>query len=87
MDERFENGSLADANSFSLLATKSDGTNSVAVKDAADIENVPMWLTEDGLECSKASVTYAELAEEIRQWYREAEKLANITPEKNKATV
>jgi len=87
MDERFGGGSPGDANSFSLLATKSDGTNSVAVKDAAGIENVPMWLTDDGLECAKASVTYAELAEEIRQWYREAENLAHITPEKKKATV
>jgi hypothetical protein len=87
MDERFGNGSLGDANSFSLLATKSDGTNSVGVKDAAGIENVPMWLTDGGLECAKASVTYAELAQEIRELCREAESIANIAPEKKKASV
>jgi|ERR1700722_12286979 len=87
MDERFENGSLGDANSFALLATKSDGTKSIADDDAAGIENVPMWLTDDGLECAKASVTYAELAGEIRQWYREAESMATVTPGKKKATL
>ncbi len=85
MDERFENGSLGDANSFSLFATKCDGTNSVGVQDAAGIANVPMWLTDDGLECAKASVTYAELAEEIRQWYREAETMATLSPKSKKA--
>jgi hypothetical protein len=87
MDERFEKANRSEANSFALFAARNDGTGSMGDKDAADVTNVPMWLTDDGLECAKARVTYAELAEEIRQWYREAEKLANITPEKRKATV
>jgi hypothetical protein len=77
MDERFEGGNLRGETSFALFARKSDGTKSIGVKEAVGIANVPMWLTNDGLECAKASVTYAELAEEIRQWYREAEKFAN----------
>jgi hypothetical protein len=87
MDGQFERGNLRDETSFALFARKSDGTKSIADDDAAGIENVPMWLTDGGLECAKASVTYAEFAEEIRQWYREAEKLTHITPEKKKGTV
>jgi hypothetical protein len=87
MDERFEGGNLRDENSFVLFATKSDGTKAVADDDAAGITNVPMWLTDDGLECAKGTITYGELAQEIRELCREAEKLTNITPEKKKATV
>jgi hypothetical protein len=84
MDERFERGSLRDESSFALFAT--GGSKSVADHDAADIANVPMWLTNDGLECAKGMVTYVELAQEIRELCREAENLANITPGKKKAT-
>src|SRR5439155_12146279 len=85
LDERFENGSLGDANSFSLFATKCDEINGVGLKDDAGIANVPMWLTDKGLECAKASVSYAELAEEIRQWYREAASMATLSPGRKKA--
>lgn len=76
MDSRFENGNLSDKSSFELFATKKDGT----VFSVGDITNVPMWLTNDGLECSAASVTYVEIAKEIRELYRDAEGLATIVP-------
>ncbi len=87
MDEQFKGGNLRDETSFALFARKSDGTKSIAADDAAGIANVPMWLTDDGLECAKGTITYGELAQEIRELCREAEKLANIRPEKKKATV
>jgi hypothetical protein len=87
MDDRFEKGNRSEANSFALFATKNDGTGSIGDEDAADITNVPMWLTDDGLECAKATLTYVELAQEIRELCWEAENLADITPGKKKATV
>jgi hypothetical protein len=80
MDERFEKGDFGDSNSFALFATKSDGTKTIANDDVAGIANVPMWLTDDGLECAKAAITYRELAQEVRELCQEAEKLARITP-------
>ena len=46
-----------------------------------------MWLTDEGIESAEARATYAELAEEIRQWYREAENIATIDPWRKKANV
>jgi hypothetical protein len=86
MDERFEKGDRSEANSFALFAARNDGTGS-GEKDAADMTNVPMWLTDDGLECAKATVTDVELAQEIRGLCGEAENLANISPGKKKAIV
>lgn len=86
MDERFEKGDFGDANSFELFATKSDGTKFIPNDDAAGIANVPMWLTDDGLECAKAAVTYRELAQEIRELCQEAKNLARITPKAKKPT-
>jgi hypothetical protein len=86
MDERFEKGAFGDANSFALFATKSDGTKTIANDDAAGIANVPMWLTDDGLECAKAAITYRELAQEICELRQEAKNLARITPNVKKPT-
>jgi hypothetical protein len=86
MDARFENGDFCDANSFALFATKSDGTKTIGNEDAADIANVPMWLTDDGLECAKAAITYRELAQEIRELCQEAKNMARTTPNAEKPT-
>ena len=86
MDERFEKGDFGDANSFALFATKSDGTRTIANNNAADISNVPMWLTDDGLECAKATITYRELAQEIGELCQEAKNLARIIPNGMKPT-
>ncbi len=87
MDDRFEKGSFADKNSFELFATKSDGTRMVADDDAAGIANVPMWLTDNGLESANAAIAYRELAQEVLELSREAENLATITPNAKKPTV
>lgn len=86
MDERFEKGDFGNENSFVLFATKSDGTKTIANDDVAGIANVPMWLTDDGLECAKAAITYRELAQEIRELCQEAKNLARITPNVKKPT-
>lgn len=85
MDERFERGRVRDESSFALFAT--GGSNPVPDHDAADIANVPMWLTNEGLECAKGMVTYIELAQEIRDLCREAENLAKIIPGEKKETM
>jgi len=80
MDERFEKGNLSNEVSFVLFATKGDSTKSIADANVASTANLTMWLTDDGLECGKVLLTYAELAQEIREWCREADNLANIKP-------
>ena len=75
MDERFTQGRAAHETSFKLLSrTSSDA-------DTAITANVPMWLTDDGIECAKANVTYAELAGEAgRELCQEAGRLATLEP-------
>jgi hypothetical protein len=81
MDNRFETGKLGDESSFRLFAKRPDGTKSLADSDVTAIANLPMWLTNEGLECAKGSITYAELAQEVRELCAEAEKLSTIQPE------
>lgn len=74
MDDRFENGNLADRNSFSLFASP-DGTGRGNIPST---ETIPMWLTNVGLECANAKVSYSEIAQEIQELRQEAYKMATI---------
>jgi hypothetical protein len=46
-----------------------------------------MWLTNEGLECTDAKITYVELAQEISEFSREAESFATMKPPKQKIVV
>lgn len=81
MGEKYQQGSIRNEVSFHLIAKKSDGITSGKFK-AEDAANVPLWLTNDGLECRKAALTYSELAAEIEAFYDEALKIANLRPPK-----
>jgi hypothetical protein len=85
MDERFANGALGDETSFVLFAVKGEGTKSHPPETATGIANIPMWLTDDGIECAKGRLSYAELAQELRELHHEAEKLATIRAEMKKS--
>ena len=86
MDQRFEKGEFPDEMSFARFAERSGGTKALSEDDSVEIANVPMWLTDRGLECAKASVTYRELAQEVRELCQEAKKLVKIKPGRRKAT-
>jgi len=74
MDERFARGSVADETSFMLLSrTRSEA-------DTATTANVPIWLTDEGIECAKAHITYTELAQELSELCQEAGRLATLKP-------
>jgi hypothetical protein len=75
MDARFCEGDCANEMSFAILSGDD-------AKDPAcnNISNVPMWLTNEGLECSAAKLTFAELAHEIEEILIEAENLATLNP-------
>ena len=84
MDERFDMGPFAKETSFSFFAAKDEATG--GDKDFDTAGSVPMWLTNEGLECARARISYAELAQEIRDFSREAEKLATLEPQKPKGS-
>jgi len=73
MDERFVTGDVADETSF-MLFSRADtlGTS------AASMSNIPMWLTDAGLECAKCSIAYSELAQELRELSQQAKTLATL---------
>jgi len=77
MDEKYQQGAIRDVISFMLIATRSDGTKNVP-SNAEDTTNVPIWLTNDGLECRKAKLTYSELSAEVMSAYTEAITIANL---------
>lgn len=61
---------------FDLFATRSDGSKSIP-HEAKHAANVPIWITNDGLEGQKTSLTYAELADEVISTLKNAEIVAN----------
>ncbi len=79
MDEKYEEVPIRDEESFKLFATRADGSKNVDFEDG-DAANVPMWLTNDGLECKQTSLSYVELADEVQSASREAEKMAVLDP-------
>jgi hypothetical protein len=80
MDNRFQNGKFANENTLKLFATSRVATN---ISDR--VGSLPMWLTDDGLECPEAAVSYQELAQEIRELCEEAERFARMTTERKGA--
>jgi hypothetical protein len=77
MDAQFEEGEFANETSSRLFATRSAGTRCLANMDASDIANVPMWLTDDGLECATTSERtvnslkkFASCATKRKNWRR-----------------
>ena len=83
MDEYFEKGKSGDKLSFSVLSTRTGSSENLSDKDAVEIANVPMWLTDSHLECASAAVSYKELAQEILDFCGEAEKLAIMKKRRN----
>jgi hypothetical protein len=72
---------IRDEISFKLFATGGDGSRNISYK-IADVANVPLWLTDTGLECRRAHVTYLELAHEVTSMLEEAVNIAALRPPK-----
>jgi hypothetical protein len=85
MEEQYSKVAIRDEISFNLFATRGDGSKSVAFK-IGDAANVPIWITNEGLECRKANLTYSDLAEEVMSTLREAVKIAVLEPPKAKSS-
>jgi hypothetical protein len=80
MDDRFQDGKFANEDTFRLFATNR------GVTDTSDrVGSIPMWLTDDGLECPGAVVTYQELAQEIRELCQEAERFATMKTQREES--
>jgi hypothetical protein len=62
---------------FNLFATRNDGSKSIP-HEAKHVANVPIWLTNDGLEGQQAYLTYSELAEEVMGTLNNAVIVANL---------
>jgi hypothetical protein len=84
MDEKISKIAIRDENSFNLFATGSDASGKTY--DIADVANVPMWLTDKGLECRVTSVTYVELAHEVICILEEAVNIASLQSGNAKAS-
>jgi hypothetical protein len=92
MDQMYREVAIRDEISFKLFATRSDGSKSIP-HEIKDVASVPIWITNVGLECRRASLTYSELAEEVMSVLDEAVEMANLdlsnpndAPEQNKLT-
>ncbi len=64
MDKEYKRVAIRDEISFKLFATRDDGSTNISY-GVGDVSNVPIWLTNQGLECLKTSLTYSELADEV----------------------
>ena len=78
MDGKYSRVSIRDEISFKLFATSHRSKKkSYAIEDMA---SVPIWLTNTGLECRQASLTYTELAVEVMSTLNEAVNTAVLQP-------
>lgn len=78
MDVRFEQGNCPDEISFKTLAEKPGEANTKRIV----APNIPVWLTDDALECGRTRVTYEELSQEILEILEDAGNLAGIQPKR-----
>jgi hypothetical protein len=75
--EIYRRVSIGDTKTFELFATQTDGSTKIP-HDAKDSTNVPIWMTNVGLECREATLTYAELADEVLSTLNNAVTIANL---------
>ncbi len=80
MDNRFENSANPDEISIKSFSSKSSDSTIEKARDS--LSNIPMWLTDEGLESPNAKVSYAELSQEILELLEQAKELAYMKPEK-----
>lgn len=80
MDRKFAQGSHAEDGSFELLAKQQNAKDPAEVPDFAETATVALWITDSGLECKEASMSFAELAEIILQYYEQAEEIVTYNP-------
>jgi hypothetical protein len=78
MDTKFRQGKYHDEQSFTLFATGGPNSRVLADSDIPDVASVPIWLTNNGLECRAAALTYRELADEILGFHSEAAEIATV---------
>lgn len=75
MDNRFENSASPDEISIKSLSSKNES-------EKITLSNIPMWLTNTGLESIKGSVSYQELSQEILDLCKQAREFAYMKPNK-----
>lgn len=75
MDNKFENSSTCDEMSYITFSKEINNF------EATNTSSIPMWLTEQGIECQKGSVSYVELSQEILELLDQAKKLSSTKPE------
>lgn len=75
MDNRFETGNFANLPTLQAISNIKKDQNA---PDDASIGNIPMWMTNEGLESLTAKVSYKELATELLDIHQQARELAKM---------
>jgi hypothetical protein len=84
MRDVFEKSIAKDETSFMLFITRQDGSKHEQAENLAATSNIPMWLTNTGLESGNSTLSYQELAQELCEVVADAETCVLMEPPKAK---
>jgi len=83
LDRKFSDSVHAESRSFELFAEKKKSGSEKAEPHFSDTSNVPIWLTNNSIDCKETSISYTELSEFIMFYYEDAQKLAVVDANKS----
>lgn len=85
MISTFEDGQYADESSFKLLAAQQNPDQHEQVPDPSETSTTDIWITNAGLNSSKITITFEELANFIMEYYEDAEAIALMKSKSNES--
>lgn len=65
-----------DKGSFEAFIKYQNEFSSMTPQEVGDLSTTPIWITNVGIESKTATISFAELANQIMEYYEEAEAIA-----------
>lgn len=84
--ESYAHGSqTGGASSFEMFIKYQNERSSLEREEIGDLSTTALWITNSGIECKMAEISFTELAAQITGYYEEAEKIATYDVAKHNA--
>ena len=65
-----------ETSSFKIFVDCQNASSSFGKEELGDHSTTALWITNSGIECKVAKISFAELASQIEEFYTEAESIA-----------
>lgn len=78
-----ELGQFKGASSFEVFVKYQNESSSLDREKIGDLSTTALWITNCGIECKMAKISFTDLARQIMEYYEEAEKCATYDVDKH----